>query len=435
MTAAPSPDASAMSSGRLRRIAVVTLLVLSMLFLALGSVGVWAARTAFSNDVFTARVGDLGSDPAVQTALATYLTDEVLEALDVEGFLSSRLPPPADLLAVPLTGAVSTFVENQVEKILATDAFANAWRTAVTRAHEAFVFVATSEKSLADTTSGQIVVNLIPVIGLVLEDLTNVSPELVDNITSTLDTLANDPPSEAIAALQQATGVTLPEGFGVITIDDGGVLGSARNVIAFAKAGVVALVVLFFACAAGALALSRRRQRTLAQFLGASAVVLAVVRQAALVLDRELVNTVQDPVNREAAGAIVYAVVEGLLVLLAWLMFTVIVAAIAVWVVHRSQVVQAMFTERRVPPGDWWRIAAPASHRIAAVVVAVAALWWLPASLWLVGLVVVALVAVQVVLARSGPDAVGADGTPDGPHDGATPAGASPPEDERTSIS
>lgn len=389
--------------GRLRRTAVVVLLVLSMVFLTLGSVGVWAARTAFNNDVFTSRVGDLGADPAVQTALATFLTDQVVEALDVEGYLAERLPPPADLLATPLAGAVSTFVEGQVEKVLGTEAFANAWRTAVDKAHEAFVFVTTSDKSLADTSTGQIVVNLIPIIGLVLQDLTDVSPELVDNVTSTLDALANDPPAEAVAALQQATGVTLPEGFGVLTIDDGGVLGAVRNLIGFAKAAVVILVVLFVVCAAGALALSRRRQRTLVQLLAASAVVLAVVRQAGFVLDRQLVDTVKDPVNRDAADAIVFAVLEGLLVLLGWLMFVVVTAAIAVWVVNRAQHVQAMVTERRVPAGDWWRTPAPASGQIAAVIVAVVALWWLPASLWLVGLVVVALVVVLVVLARSGP--------------------------------
>jgi hypothetical protein len=420
MTATTASDRSTVPSGRLRRTAVVVLLVLSMLFLALGSVGVWAARTAFDSEVFTARVGALGSDPAVQTALATFLTEQVIEALDVEGYLESRLPPPADLLAAPLTGAVSTFVEEQVEKVLGTEAFANAWSTAVDKAHEAFVFVTTSDKSLADTSTGEIVVNLIPVIGLVLEDLTNVSPELVNNVTSTLDALANDPPAEAIAALEKATGITLPQGFGVITIDDGGTLGAVRDLIGFAKAGVVALIVLFVVCAAGALALSQRRQRTLVQFLATSAVVLAVLRQAAFVLDRELVNTVKDPVNRDAADAIVFAVMEGLLDLLGWLLLFVIVAAVAVWVLNRRDSVQAMFTTMRVPPGDWWRTPSPASLQIIAVIVAVEVLWWLPASLWLIVIVLVALVVTEVVLARSGsslgeptdgpdPDATGSD--------------------------
>lgn len=409
MTDSAVASRSTRPAGRVRRTAVVVLLVLSMLLLALGSVGVWAARTAFNNDVFTSRVGELGSDPAVQSALATFLTDQVIEALDVEGFLAEQLPPPADLLAAPLTGAVSTFVEDQVEKVLGTDAFANAWRTAVDKAHEAFVFVTTSDKSLADTSTGEIVVNLIPIIGLVLQDLADVSPELVDNVTSTLDALANDPPAEAIAALQEATGITLPEGFGVITIDDGGALGTVRGLINFSRTAVVALVVLFVVCAAGALALSQRRQRTLVQLLGASAVVLAVLRQTAFALDRGLVDTVTDPVNREAADAIVFAVLEGLLLLLGWLLFVVVSGAIAVWVVNRRHSVQAMFTQRRVPSGNWWRTPAPASLQILAVIVAVAALWWLQASLWLMGLVVVALVVTLVVLSRTGSSAVSSD--------------------------
>lgn len=409
MTDSAVASRSTRPAGRVRRTAVVVLLVLSMLLLALGSVGVWAARTAFNNDVFTSRVGELGSDPAVQSALATFLTDQVIEALDVEGFLAEQLPPPADLLAAPLTGAVSTFVEDQVEKVLGTDAFANAWRTAVDKAHEAFVFVTTSDKSLADTSTGEIVVNLIPIIGLVLQDLADVSPELVDNVTSTLDALANDPPAEAIAALQEATGITLPEGFGVITIDDGGALGTVRGLINFSRTAVVALVVLFVVCAAGALALSQRRQRTLVQLLGASAVVLAVLRQTAFALDRGLVDTVTDPVNREAADAIVFAVLEGLLLLLGWLLFVVVSGAIAVWVVNRRHSVQAMFTQRRVPSGNWWRTPAPASLQILAVIVAVAALWWLQASLWVVGLEVAALEATLAVLSWSGVRAVSSD--------------------------
>jgi hypothetical protein len=425
MTDVVVSEPSARSAGRLRRTVVVVLLVVSMLCLALGSVGVWAARTTFNNAVFTERVGDLGSDPAVQAALATYLTDEVMDALNVEEFLASRLPPAASVLAVPLSGAVDSFVQEQVEKVLATDAFANVWRRAISRAHKAFVFAATSDTPLADTsiadsTGGQIVVNLLPVIALVLQDLTDVSPDLVANVGSTLESLVNDPPAEAIATLQQATGVTLPEGFGVITIEDDGTLGTVRDIISFSEKAVVGLIVLFVVTAAGAVALSQRRERTLAQFLAAAAVVLAVVRQAALVLERELVDMVQVPVNRDAADAIATSLMQGLFELLGWLLLFVIIGAVAMWVVNRRHPVSEMVTTRRVPAGNWWRVAPPASHHIAAVVVAVAALWWLPASLWLVVLVVVALVLFEVVLARSGRD------TPTGTDSGDRAADAQP---------
>ncbi len=149
----PSETAS-QPTARWKRIAVPVLGVLAVLLLALSSLGVWAGRTALNTNVFVDRVGSLARQPAVQDALASYLTDEVVSLLDVEGYLKANLPPPADLLAVPLTSAIESFVEDQVRKVLATDAFAEVWERAVTTAHEAFVTVTSGEaKNVTATLS------------------------------------------------------------------------------------------------------------------------------------------------------------------------------------------------------------------------------------------------------------------------------------------
>ena len=392
---------SAPGIGRGRRIGVVVLSVLAVLFLATGSIGYWAARTALDNDVFVTRVGPLASDPAVQTALADWLTQEVLTLVDVEGYLKQSLPPPADLLAKPLSAAVEDFVNKAVRDVLASDQFAELWQRVTGDAHRAFVLAASGNDSNVSTDDqGRVVVNLIPVIGEVFESLTGASPDLVSRVTGTLENLASDPPAQAIEALENATGITLPKDFGVVVIDDGGALETVRTIVEATRVAVVALIVGFVVCTAAAVALARPRRRTGVQLLGAFAVTLAFVRQLAILVDERLTAEVRVPANQDAAEAIVGSVMEGLYQVLAVLMFAVISVAVGLWVVRRREALAAVF-ERRDPPPRWWMTPSPASLQIAVVALVSVLLWWFGPAVWFGIVVVVGLVAAQLVLWRA----------------------------------
>ena len=389
------------TNGRRRRIGVTVLSVLAVLFLALGSVGYWASRTAFDNDVFVERVGPLAADPAVQTALADWLTSEVLQLIDVEGYLKESLPPPANLLAKPLTAAVDEFVSKEVRNILASDAFQALWQRVISEAHQAFILVTSGDTPNVSTNDeGQVVVNLIPVIGQVFESLTGASPELVSRVTGTLESLASDPPADAVAALEKATGITLPENFGVLVINGDGTLTTVRNIVEITRVSVVALILAFVVCTAAAVALARPRRRAGVQLLGAFAVAVALVRQLALLVDSRLTQDVRVPVNRDAADAVVSSVMEGLYQTLAVLMFVIISVAIGLWATQRRQAIAAVF-ERSEAPARWWVTPSPASLQITAAVVAAALLWWMGPALWFAVVVVVGLVVVELVLWRA----------------------------------
>jgi hypothetical protein len=379
----------------------VVLSVLAVLFLATGSIGYWAARTALDNDVFVTRVGPLASDPAVQTALADWLTQEVLTLVDVEGYLKQSLPPPADLLAKPLSAAVEDFVNKAVRDVLASDQFAELWQRVTGDAHRAFVLAASGNDSNVSTDDqGRVVVNLIPVIGEVFESLTGASPDLVSRVTGTLENLASDPPAQAIEALENATGITLPKDFGVVVIDDGGALETVRTIVEATRVAVVALIVGFVVCTAAAVALARPRRRTGVQLLGAFAVTLAFVRQMAILVDERLTAEVRVPANQDAAEAIVGSVMEGLYQVLAVLMFAVISVAVGLWIVRRREALAAVF-ERRDPPPRWWMTPSPASLQIAVVALVSVLLWWFGPAVWFGIVVVVGLVAAQLVLWRA----------------------------------
>jgi hypothetical protein len=112
---------------------------LTVLTFAAGVGGTWARRTVLNTDRYVATVGPLASDPAVQDYLARMVTDQVFQALDVQGRLESVLgenAPRLAFLAGPITDSVHGFVKEQVDKVFASPAFAHLWVEANRVVHE-----------------------------------------------------------------------------------------------------------------------------------------------------------------------------------------------------------------------------------------------------------------------------------------------------------
>jgi len=301
------------------------------------------------------------------------------------------------VLARPLTGAITAFVSTEVERVIESDRFEAVWTRIITGAHEALVNLADDGNTVITTTDDGLEVNLIPAIGAVLASVAGTSPELTANIEGVLQNLANDPPERAIAALEEATGVTLPENFGVVTIDDDGALSTVRNLVGLARTILVALVLLCAAATVGSIVAAPNRRRRTVQLLAAWALSVAVLRQLALWLADQLASGVRNPTNRAAAEAVAEAIVQGLVVAAAVLLFVIIAVAIGLWVVDRRDQIAAL-TRREVAPGRWWLPRPEALWPVGFVVVVTAALWFLPASLALtIGLLLVLLVGLAVV--------------------------------------
>lgn len=400
------------SSGasRRRNTVSVVLAVVSVLAMVLSVVGVWAARTALNTDVFVSRVGPLVTEPEVAESLSVYLTDEVIQTLDVEGFLAASLPGDAAVLARPLTGAVTAFVRTQVAAIIESDAFETVWARVLTGAHDALTDVVDDTNTIVTTGDGTIDINLLPAVAAVITQLAGASPELTSRVVTVLDNLENDPPPEAIAAIEQATGVSLPANFGVVTIDDGGGLAQVRTLVKLARAAVVALMMLAVAATVGTVVAAPVRKRRVAQLLGAWAVAVALVRQATLWVADRLAGTVRNPTDRAAAEAIVDALVQGLIVACAIVLLAVISAAVALWAVGRAAPLSALM--RRQPTGDpserWWLPAPTAVWPTVAVVATTTVMWLVDGSLVVaVGLAVALVVALVVMWANERTPAVG----------------------------
>jgi hypothetical protein len=154
---------------------VATLLIVVACVLApLSVVAVWTRNQVTNTDRYVATVSPLASDPAIQQAIADQITARVFTYIDVRGLtnqaiaaltergqLRPQVATQLQALAVPIANGVQSFTRDQVGKVVASDAFANAWVQANRTAHAELVKALTGEGGGAVTVENDTVsVNL-----------------------------------------------------------------------------------------------------------------------------------------------------------------------------------------------------------------------------------------------------------------------------------
>lgn len=395
-----------------RRVLTGVLVVVSCLSFLTGGIGIWASRSLLNTQVWVDHVGPLAQDPAVQSSISDELTTEVMRLVNPEQLFEEVLPERGKLLAGPLSGAVRGFVGDQVDDFVRSEAFARLWVAANREAHAAAVRVVRGDAPAVEAGDDSITLNLLPVVNRLLERITSESPELFGRTIDLPDVQVDEVPTAVIDKINQVFGSDLPEDFGQITIDDGGALKDVQDAVALFDRIVWLSVVLFVLSSVGALALSTDRRRTLLQAAIADVVLLIVMRRAAITAQNEVLDLVRVESNEPAVKAATDAVLQGLFDgtrLLLWGFGAVIVVA---WLSGSSprvvrirertaSVVSTVLGAARDKGADpavgAFLVAHRDALRIAGVVVAVAALWWLHLS-WLGVFVVLAVLAAYVAL-------------------------------------
>jgi hypothetical protein len=187
------PDGGAALPGRpprqrWRTMVAVLLIVVGCVLAPLAGVAVWARNQVTNTDRYVATVTPLASDPAIQQAITDQITAQVFTYIDIQALTSQvvdalgarvegrGLPPQAAAalqgLAGPVANGVQGFVRTQVERIVQSQAFEDAWVQANRAAHEALVKALTGEGGGAVTVEGDTVtLNLGPFIETVKQRL------------------------------------------------------------------------------------------------------------------------------------------------------------------------------------------------------------------------------------------------------------------------
>jgi hypothetical protein len=180
---------------RWRSVVATLLIVIGCILAPLSVVAVWTKNLVTDTDRYVATVAPLARDPAIQNAVADKITAEIFTHLDVAGItnqavdaLAERGLPPLvatqlHALSEPLATGVQGFVRTEVGKVVASDAFADAWVTANRAAHQSLVAALTGQTREGITIENDTVsINLGPFIQVVKQRLVERGFELANRI-------------------------------------------------------------------------------------------------------------------------------------------------------------------------------------------------------------------------------------------------------------
>jgi hypothetical protein len=240
----------AFRSSTLGRVLFGFAVVLTGVFVVLSSVAVWLHQTVFDTEEFVDLVAPVIESPDTKRAVADYLTDAAIEAIDIEArvdaavviiqqelidsllaaaglpdrvsdVLDERASERLEALAGIVTGAVNSAIARSVDAVAFSPEFEELIIKAVTRAHEYTVALVRGDfDSLPNTIveGGEVKLNLVPLIGVVVNGII----ERVGGLIGIVDQLPSIDPDadagQAVARIAEALGTTLPDDFGQVTV-------------------------------------------------------------------------------------------------------------------------------------------------------------------------------------------------------------------------
>lgn len=245
-----------------RTVAAVALVVIGLLLAPVAVVSAWARLQLIDTDRFVATFAPLAEDPDVQAFIATEVTTAIDDEVDIpsltkdvfDGIRSLDLPPRADdalgLLEGPAAEGITRLVATAVDRIVASDAFAEIWAAALRASHRQFTAALQGDPdaALAIGPNGTLSIQLGPVIEAVkqrLEDqgigIASAIPVIEKSVViATSDSLTL---VQTVYALAVAVGTWLP--FVVLLLLAAGVLVAKRRSAALVwTAGGLALTML-----------------------------------------------------------------------------------------------------------------------------------------------------------------------------------------------
>jgi hypothetical protein len=140
---------------------VWALIVLAALVLLVSSLTVWVKRQALDSDAWADASASLLDDPAIRSAVAVFLVDQLYTNVDVDAELEDRLPARADRLAPLLAGALREPAERAVERFLERPRVQQLWVEANRNANRALVAVLKGEpRPNVSTEAGTVTLDL-----------------------------------------------------------------------------------------------------------------------------------------------------------------------------------------------------------------------------------------------------------------------------------
>ena len=138
------------------------LLVVGALLTIVACLGVWANRQLLNTDNWVDTSSALLRDPAVQTATAAYLADQVASNVTADD-LRTKLPDRLKPFAPQAASVLSELADRVAKRALQSGAFQTIWKETNRNAHEQFIKLIEGDKRTVRGAS--VVLDLRPMLG------------------------------------------------------------------------------------------------------------------------------------------------------------------------------------------------------------------------------------------------------------------------------
>jgi hypothetical protein len=364
---------------RARSIFSWVLIVLACLLAVVSVVAVYARNELLNTDTFVATIAPLAKDAAVQTVVATKVSEAVVAKGDIEQRVKDALPAKADFLAAPIATGVQTLSYQATLKVVQSSQFQKLWDTAVRASHaQVDTLLTGGTEGAVSTANGQVTVNL-----------STVETEVKKRLSAKGLTFINSVPNYS--------------GAPVVLFQSQELLKLQRTVRLLNKL-VLLLPILALFSFAGAVALALDRRKGVVRASGGLALSMALLLTVANVARNQYLNSLVPGQVRNARTAVIDTVDAPLLdSVRAVLIVSVVILVVALIAGNRQ--VQAWVTSKERPS---WLTSGPvhdavAAHRrayqwaVLALGLAVLVLWSSPTVFVAVVVVLVTLAAVGLV--------------------------------------
>ncbi|MER6398660.1 hypothetical protein ABT263_21795 [Kitasatospora sp. NPDC001603] len=169
---------------RLRTSGSVVVIVIASLLSLISVLAVWTSDIVGNTDRYVSTVAPLATDPAVQDAVTTRVTQVVLDQIDVNGLVkqlsdaAAEQGVPAPLatliggLSGPITSGLNDLVHTTVDRVVTSSAFESIWVDANRLIHTALDKALTGKGGGAVTlTNNQVGIDIAPIVAKVKTEL------------------------------------------------------------------------------------------------------------------------------------------------------------------------------------------------------------------------------------------------------------------------
>ena len=139
---------------RWRRVSSWVLLVLACLLAVVSVLVVFARNQLLSTDAYVSTVAPLATNPAIQTQVATRVSEELVARTDLSQRVKGALPNKAGFLATPIADGVQSATYSVTLKLVQSPKFEQLWVAANRASHKQLVAVLTGTSTGSVSTKG-----------------------------------------------------------------------------------------------------------------------------------------------------------------------------------------------------------------------------------------------------------------------------------------